>query len=134
MATNAVAATIAHARKLASNPATNVPCSLASIATAAGYPGSAASPVRALARRNGHGARANGQGRYAHNTPAQFVALLTGAQVALQPSTPAAKAKAYRKATVRQAWLGKQRAAAAAPARKAKANSTQATPAQPAQQ
>lgn len=138
MASNAVAATISKARSMAASPATaNVPVTLASIATAAGYPGNRASSVRALARANGNGARANGQGRYTSNTPAGWVALLTGAQAALQPTaTKQVQAKQHT-AKVRQGWLGKQAAAAKQGARQAKATrkatAPQPTAAPPAQ-
>lgn len=108
MPSNAVAATIVQARKMAANPATaKVPVSLASIATAAGYPGSKASSVRQLARANGNGANANGQSRYAHNTPAAWVALLSGAQVALAPNAPKPAVAKATSASTRNAWLGK---------------------------
>lgn len=121
MASNAVAATITQARKMAANAATaKAPVSLASIATAAGYPGSKASSVRALARKNGNGARANGQGQYTHNTPAQWVALLTGAQAALVPTASKATAAKATGAKAKQGWLGKQASAAKQGARSAK--------------
>lgn len=132
MASNAVAATIAQARKLVQQ-GNAAPCSLASIATAAGYPRNKASSVRALARANGNGAQANGHGRYAHNTPAQWVALLTGAHAALAPQAPAKVVAKQGTANVRQGWLGKQAKAAKRGAKQAKAQGTPAKQAGTAQ-
>lgn len=128
MASNAVAATLSKARSMAASPATaSTPVTLASIATAAGYPGNKASSVRALARANGNGARANGHGRYTLNTPAQWVALLTGAQVALKPTATKPQVKAARSATAKQGWLGKQASASKQGAKQAKRQATDAT-------